>query len=145
MAFESPPRAFQASGPPGQAVAITVSTTAGFLSLAAGFSQAPKNRVTGDDPVQPTRNFVTIECDVDLAVIFGATQALVTTTNVPVIATVGTVNGSGVYTGAAGTAFLLYAKTPKRFLLQDTLDLFMGFVASGAGTMRLYQSSNDNA
>jgi hypothetical protein len=144
QAFNSAPRAFQASGPAGQAVALSVSAVAGFISLAAGFSQASKNRQTGDDPVQASRNFLTIECDVDLAVIFGQTQALVTTTNAPVIATVGTLT-AGVYAGAAGTAFVIYAKQPTRILLQDTLDLYMGFVAAGAGTMRLYQSSNDNA
>lgn len=145
-AFISAPRATLALGPPGQVVAITVSAVAAALDLRAGFSQAAPNRTTGDDPKQVTRNFVTVECDVDLAVIFGQTLALVTAGNVPAIATVGTVNASGVYTpAAAGTAFVIYAKQPTRLLLQDTLDLFMGFVASGAGTLRLYQSSSDNA
>lgn len=143
--FESAPRATVALGPPGQVVAITVSAVAAALSLITGISQAVFNRQTGDDPVQVVRNYVTIECDVDLAIVFGATLASVTVGNVPVIATVGTVNGSGVYTPAAGTAFVLYAKQPRRFLLQNGTDLFMGFVASGAGTLRLYQSSPDQA
>ena len=143
--FISAPRAFLASGPPGQVVAITVSTTAAVLDLTTGISQATFNRQTGDDPSQLRRNFVTIECDVDLAVIFAATLAAVTTTGVPAIATVGTVNASGVYSPVIKTSWVIYAKQPTRILLQDQVDLFMGFVASGAGTMRLYQSSADNA
>lgn len=144
-AFVSAPRAFQAAGPPGQVAALSVSTTAGAVSLLPGIAQAAVNRVTGDDPKQVTRNFVTIECDVDLGVIFGPTLASVTTTNVPVIATVGSLVAN-VYTGAAGTCFVLYAKQPLRILLQDSgMDIFMGFVASGAGIMRLYQSSSDQA
>jgi hypothetical protein len=143
--FQSAPRAQSANGPPGQVVAITVSATPAVINLQTGVSQAAFNRQTGDDPKQVIRNYVTIECDVDLAIVFGPTLASVTTTNVPVIATVGTVNASGVYSPAAGTAFVIYAKLPTRVLLQDQVDLFMGFVASGAGTMRLYQSSADNA
>lgn len=143
-AFVSAPRAFLANGPPGQVAALTVSTTAGAVSLLSGISQAAVNRTTGDDPKQAARNYVTIECDVDLGIILSSTLAGVTGGNVPVIAAVGSLV-SNVYTGAAGTCFLLYAKQPIRILLQDTTDLFMGFVASGAGTMRFYQSSSDNA
>lgn len=142
--FVSAPRAFQALGPPGQVLAVAVSAAASYVSLAQGVSQAAWSRTTGDDPKTVVRNYVTIECDVDLAVIFGSTAALVSGGNAPVIATVGSL-AAGVYTPAAGTAFVAYAKTPLRVLLQDQVDLFMGFVASGAGTMRLYQSSSDEA
>lgn len=145
QAFISAPRAQAANGPPGQVVAITVSTTAAALNLGAGVSQAAFNRQTGDDPTQLQRNYVTIECDVDLGVIFSSTLAGVTGANVPAIATVGTVDASGNYTPAVKTTFVIYAKQPTRILLQQGLDVFMGFVASGAGTMRLYQSSADNA
>lgn len=142
--FVQAPRANQTSGPPGQVYAITVSGTPDFLDLAKGNSQAVTDRTSGADKKQITRNYITIECDVDLAIIFGSTSALVTGGNAPVIATVGT-NTSGVYANAAGTAFVLYSKQPRSFLLQDGVDLFMGFVASAGGIMRMYQSSPDNA
>lgn len=144
QAFISAPRAFKALGPPGQVVAITVSITAAVLSLVTGVSQAPFDRTLGNDPKQLSRNFVTIECDVDIGVIFSTLIADVTGTNVPAIATVGTVDAVGTYT-AAKTCFVIYAKQPTRILLQEGADLFMGFVGSAAGTMRLYQSSADNA
>lgn len=145
--FVSCPRAFAASSYQGQVMAVAVSAVPGIFSVATGIAQAPLNRQTADDPKSLTRNYVTIECDVDLAVIFGPTSASVSAgaANAPVIATVGTLSGGGVYTGVQGTAFVIYAKQPTRFLLQDQVDLFLGFVASGAGTMRLYQSSSDLA
>ncbi len=143
-AFVSCPRANEATGAQGQVLAVTVSTVADYFALSAGISQAVANRQTGADPRSLIRNYLTGECDVDLGVIFGRTAALFTSTNVPAIATVGTLS-SGVYTPAAKTCFVLYAKQPTRFLLQDGVDLFLGFVASGAGTMRVYQSSSDAA
>lgn len=143
--FVSCPRAHQASGPEGQVVAVTVSTTADYINLQTGISQATFDRATGADPKSITRNYLTIECDVDLGIIFGSTVAMVNDAgNVPAIATVGTLS-NGTYTAAAKTCHVLYAKQPARFLLQSGVDLYMGFVASGAGTMRLYQSSSDNA
>lgn len=143
--FISAPRAFAAAGPPGQVAAITVSTTAALISLGSGISQAPFNRQNGDDPTQVVRNYVTIECDVDLAVIFAPTAAAVQTTGVPAIATVGTVDANGVYSPVIKTSWVIYSKQPTRILLQQGVDMFMGFVATGAGTMRLYQSSSDDA
>lgn len=144
-AFVSAPRAFLAAGPPGQVAALAVSAVAGAVSLLPGITQAVQNRTTGDDPAQVVRNYVTIECDVDLGIIFSSTLAGVTGGNAPAIAAVGSLV-SNAYVGAAGTCFVLYAKQPLRILLQDSgMDIFMGFVASGAGTMRLYQSSSDKA
>jgi len=143
-AFLSAPRASSASGPQGQVLAVSVSATASYFSLATGVSQAVFNYTTHDNPKSLTKNFVTIESDVDLGVIFGSTAALVTGGNVPYIATVGTLL-NGVYTPAPMTAWVIYAKTPQRFLLQEGADLFLGFVGASNGTMRLYQSSNDDA
>jgi hypothetical protein len=143
-AFISAPRALQATGPQGQVLAVSVSAVASYFALSAGLSQAPFDSTTRSDLKSLTRNYLTIECDVDLGIILGSTAALVTAGNAPVIATVGTL-AAGVYTAAAGTCFVIYAKQPTRILLQDGLDLFFGFVASGAGTMRVYQSSSDSA
>lgn len=146
FAFVSPPRAFAALGAPGQAVAFAVSAVATYVDLSAGFSQAAKDlQQSGQDPKSPTRNYLTVSADgVDLGVIFGPTAASVTGGNVPVIATVGTL-AAGVYTGAAGTCFKIPNGTSVRFLPQPGVDLFLGIVASGNGTCRLYQSSPDDA
>lgn len=141
---QTPPRAYQASGPQGQAVAVSVSGSADYINLSKGFDQAPYDRSRQDKPTSPTENYVAIECDVDLGIIVGATAALVSSGNAPSLAAVGSVTG-GVYSGAAGVCFVLYAKTAIKFLMQPGVDLFLGYVAAGAGTMRLYQCSPDNA
>ncbi len=143
-AFVLAPRAFQALGPPGQVLAVTVSTVADYFALSAGISQAAYDAQVAADPKSLTRNFITIECDVDLGIIFGATAALVTGANVPAIATVGSLT-AGVYTPVTKTCWVLYSKQSSSFLMQSGVDLFIGFVASGAGTMRIYQSSSDTA
>lgn len=142
--YVSPPRAFQASGPEGQVLAVTVGGAASYFQISSGVSQAVFDRTQGNDPTSMGRNYLTIECDVDLAIIFGKTAALVTGGNVPVIATVGTLS-AGLYTGAAGTSFVIYAKIPMRFLMESGQDLFMGFIGASAGTMRIYQMSSDKA
>ena len=144
VGFVSAPRAFEALGPMGQVVAITVSSTADYINLQTGISQATYDAQVGADPKSITRNYVTIECDVDLGIIFGATAVLVTSGNVPAIGTVGTVS-AGAYSPAAKTCMVVYAKTPMRFLLQAGVDNFLGFVGASSGTMRLYQSSSDQA
>lgn len=141
----TPPRAFASAGAPGQAAAFAVSGTATYIDLSKGISQAALNLAqSGQDPKSPTRNCVTVVADVDLGVIFGSTAASVSGANAPALATVGTLS-SGAYTGAAGTAFYIPAKTPMRFLLQPGVDLVMGVVGSASGTCRLYQSSPDDA
>lgn len=142
--FVTCPRANQASGPQGQVAVISVSAVADYLDLTKGISQAPFDRSRGDDPTSMTRNYLAVECDVSLGIIFGKTAALVTGGNVPAIATTGSVS-SGVYSGAAKTCFLIPANTPMRFMPQPGVDNFLGFVASGAGTMRVYQMSDDRA
>lgn len=141
----SAPRAFAAAGNPGQAAAFAVSATATYVDLTKGISQAALDlQRSGQDPKSTGRNYLTIVSDVDIGVVFGPTTASVTGGNAPVLATVGTLS-SGVYTGAAGTCFLVPAKTPQRFLPAPGVDNFLGVVGSGAGTCRIYQSSPDDA
>jgi hypothetical protein len=143
--FVSAPRAYAAAGAPGQVAAFAVSGTATYVDMTQGISQAARDMAkSGQDPKSPTRNYLAIVSNVDLGVMFGPTAASVTAGNVPALATVGAL-ASGVYTGAAGTCFLIPANTPHRFLLQEGVDLFLGIVASGAGTCRIYQSSPDDA
>lgn len=147
--FTSTPRAYAAAGAPGQVASFAVSATAIYLDLTQGISQAAKNlQISGQDPKSPTRNYLSIVADVDVGVAFGPTAASVSGANAPVLATVGTVSGSGVYTGAAGTCWVIKANagaSPTRFLLQQGVDLFVGIVATGAGKCRVYQSSPDDA
>lgn len=143
--FVSAPRSFESAGRPGQVAAFSVSTTATYVDLTKGLSQAATDlTVSGQNPKTPTRNFLTIVSDVDLGVILGKAAADVTVGNVPALATVGTL-ASGVYTGVAQTCWYIPAKTPTRFLLQEGVDNFLGVVASGVGTCRIYQSSPDDA
>lgn len=143
--FQNPPRAFAANGSFGQAAVLAVSAVAIAVDLTKGISQAAYNKtVDGTDPTQVVRNYMTLQPDVDCGIIFGATIAAVSGTNAPVLATNGTLTGN-TYTGAAGTCYVLKANTTYRFLLQQGLDNAMGIVATGAGKIRFYQSSPDNA
>jgi hypothetical protein len=150
--FETAPRAQGSPGPAGQVVAVATSTTAGFFNLQA-LTFGETYSMTASDlqfaagapaggPVGVVGSFITIRAETsDVGVIFGATQASVTTTNVPALATVGTVSGAGAYTQAAGVCYRIPAGTEKRFKLAVGTDNFMGFVGSGVGVMRLYMSS----
>lgn len=144
--FTSPPRPFVAAGGPGQVSCFAISATAAVLDLTQGFSMgAPNLTVSGQSPKTPTRNYLTLIADADVGVIFGPTLASVTGANVPAIATVGTVNASGVYSGVVKTAWVVKANSPARFLMQPGVDMFLGIVATGAATARVYQSSPDDA
>ena len=97
-------------------------------------------------------SYVTITADgCDIGLIFGTASADVSGANAPVLATVGTVP-AGVYTPAAGECFIIKTGQTARFLLRPLpvggsgttapiTDQFLGFVGSGAGFMRIYQSS----
>lgn len=138
----TPPRK---NGVAGNAAAITVSAVQSAIDLRSlsGAATNPQNPTQSDGQKNgAVGGFLTVEADgADLFVLFGDTLAAVTGGNKPVAATVGAVNGSGVYTDAAGVAFKIANGTFQRFWLQDQRDYFMGFVGSAAGTMRLYQSS----
>lgn len=147
--FYSPPRV---NGATGNVAAITVSAAAGSLdvrSLSCGPSatQGQYNAAQTQQGFQGAMDqYITIFADgADLYVVFGPSQASVTGGNAPVVATVGSVSGAGVYTDAAGTAWKIPNGQSLRVLPQLNQDAFMGFVASGAGTMRIFQSSPPNA
>lgn len=145
--FQSAPRAYQASGPEGQAAALAVSGTAIAVDLTQGFSQAPYDGTKGPKatgPTSPTQNFLTLSADVNIGIIFGPTLASISGLNAPALATTGTLT-SNVYTGAAGTCFVIPANQGMRFLLQKGLDNFVGIVGASAGVVRLYQSSPSDA
>ena len=143
------PRANTANGPQGQVAVLAVSAVAIAVDLSQGVSQPSKNLLfSGQDPKTPTRNALSITSDVDIGIIFGPTLASVSGGNAPVIANNGTLTGN-TYTGAAGTCWLVKAANGNtdavRFILQPGQDVFMGVVGSGAGKVRFYQSSPDDA
>jgi len=143
--FQNPPRAFAAAGIWGQCAVLAVSAVAIAVDMSKGVSQAVYNKqVDGADPSQAIRNYFTFQPDVDCGVIFGATLASISGANAPALANTGTLTGN-TYTGAAGTCYVLKANNTYRFLLQPGLDNFVGIVATGAGKIRYYQSSPDNA
>ena len=90
----------------------------------------------------------TVEADTtDCMVVFGLTLASVTGANAPAFATVGTVNASGIYTNTAGGNGLRVTAGSGgalRFNLRPNVDRFMAFVATGAGVIRFYQSSDSS-
>ena len=147
--FRTAPRANVANGPQGQVAVLAVSAVAIAVDLSQGISQPAKNlSFSGQDPKTPTRNAISISSDVDIGVIFGPSLAAVSGGNAPVIANNGTLTGN-TYTGAAGTCWVVKAANGNtdsvRFVLQPGLDVFMGVVATGAGKVRFYQSSPDDA
>jgi hypothetical protein len=137
----TPPRA---NGVTGNVAALTVAAlTPAFLDLST-LSKGPVPSVVSSTTVSQEGSvgaFLTVQADgADLYLVFGPTQASVTTTAAPVLLTVGT-NTSGVYGEVLGTALKVPTGTSLRVLIQNSQDRFMGFVGGGAGTMRLYQSS----
>lgn len=147
----SPPRAFAAAGVPGQLVVVAVSVAPGAIDLtkllfglAYNATSAQAGQANG-----AVGNELTIESDTgaDLGIIFGPTLGSVTGANAPVLATVGTLNASGIYTPVTGVCYRVFAGPTgvARFLTAPTQDLFMGFVGSAAGVMRTYQSSVSGA
>ena len=84
--------------------------------------------------------YVSFEADtVDAGIVFGPTQASVTSGNAPVLATTGV--------NAAGACARIFAgQPPQRYQLQAGLDLWFGYVgsAAGPGTLRVWVSSIDS-
>jgi hypothetical protein len=145
--FLSPPRAAGI----GQVLAVSVSSTASYVNLgalfqpAAGGQSGAQTQGSSGVVVGVLDNYISIYADgAELGVVFGLTAAAVSGANAPALATAGSLL-AGVYTPPATPAcWGIATGTWQRFLAQLTQDLFMGFVASGAGTMRLYQSSPPN-
>ena len=145
----TPPRAFNAAGNPGQLAVIATSLTPGILDLskllfglaynATSAQAAQVNGVVGNE--------VTIWTDAgsDLGIIVGPTAASVSGANAPVFATVGTVNASGIYTAVTGVCCRVPASSSVRYITAPGQDIFLGFVGSAAGIMRVFQSSVSGA
>jgi hypothetical protein len=153
--FVSAPRAYGptgGTGAPGQVVAATVSPSPQYinLQLLTNANRVYDASVDGlSNQVRNgglTNNYITLFADgCDLGIIVGPSVASVASGAAPVLATVGSIGASGVYNAATGACYRIPSGTKERILLQPGLDLFLGVVASATGTLRLYQSSPDNA
>jgi hypothetical protein len=148
-----PPRAFvSGGGGQGQVAVLAVSATPIAIDLTRGFNPVypPTTGLgsvaQGAKPLITTRNYLTISADTgaDVGVIFGPSVAAVSGGNAPVLATTGSLV-SNVYTGVAGTCWRIPAGTSQRFLCAQGVDNAVGIVGSGAGVVRIYQSSPDDA
>jgi hypothetical protein len=151
FSYLSPPRAFGAAGPPGQVMVIPVTTAAAYLSLSGStfgvqYAAGLPQNVTGvNAPAGAPQGlmgvYITIFADgADLGIIVGSTAALVSAGNAPVLANAGSVT-AGVYTGTAGTCHRIISGTERRYLTQIGQDIFLGYVGSTTGNMRIFQSS----
>lgn len=124
--FVLPPRA-------GKIGVVATSTSAGSVNLATLDNQAV-DISTADTTQTGTQDcYVTFVADgQDAYVNFGPAQANVTGANAPVIATTGV--------NAASGAFKLPANVPSHFRITAS-DIWMGYIAGAAGTLRFYRSS----
>lgn len=171
--FVSPPRAYGptgGTGPAGQVVAALVSAVPQYLNLqlvtqANRVYDASVDGLAGQNRNGPgvVNNYVTLYADgCDLGIVLGptafsvggATGAAFSPTGVatggvtgalPDLSAKGTVTPSGIYNAATGACWRIPSGTKERFLMQPGQDLFLGVVGSATGTLRLYQSSPDNA
>jgi hypothetical protein len=141
---------------PGLIAVIATSTVAAALDLTQLFAP-PYNSSQGSQqsPGLPG-NMISIFADTtDVGLLFGPTLASVTGANVPALAAAGTVNASGIYTLSGKECWRIATGTLQRFLLGATQkkaadgtvfggDNFLGFVSTGAGLIRVFQSSPSN-
>lgn len=139
----TPPRAHGAALP-GECVVLATGTVASYLELDTLFAAA--SPLVGNLNFPGAVNqFVEFFADTaDLGIVFGPTAASVSSSNAPVLTQDGTVT-TGAYTGHAGTCYRIVAGTSKKWLLQLGVDLFVGFVGSTTGQLRLYVASMPNA
>ena len=154
--FVSAPRAYGptgGTGPAGQVVAATVSSVAQYINLKLVTNEnrvydASVDGLSGQNRNGPgvVNNYVTLFADgADLGIILGPTVESVSAGAAPVLATKGSIGASGAYQSATGVCYRIPSGSKERLLLQPGIDLFLGVVASATGTLRLYQSSPDNA
>lgn len=124
--FPLPPRA-------GKIGVVATSTTAGSVNLATLDNQAVDISTADTTQAGVQDCLVTFIADAqDAYVIFGPSQASVTGGNAPVIATTGV--------NVAGAAMKIPQNMPTRLRITAS-DIWMGYIAGAAGTLRFYRSS----
>jgi hypothetical protein len=138
-----------ANAGPGLVAAFANTGTAGYLNLGLLFAVPPNQsnawaQQGADQGPGVVGSYITILADtVDAGVIFGPTAASVSGANAPALASVGTVS-AGVYTISGTECWRIPVNTSIRVALQQSVDLFMGYVGGTSGILRVYQSSCAN-
>lgn len=130
---------------PGEVAVITLAAASGFVDLSTighpAFDQ--RDEAKSQVPGGAVGRHVTISADIDIGFFLGPDKAGVTT-HVPSLTAVGAIDAAGKYTNADGTCKLLKANTEARFFVQPGSDNFLGWIAAGAGKLRIHQSSPTN-
>lgn len=135
----------------GTVLVVQTSSSPLYISLQSLFVVAANAAVAGGgQPNGVVNQRIEIYADTSaLGIIFGPTVAAVYTAP-PVIADYGTLSG-GIYTPNASNAecVVIPAASYRQFNLQANIvagvgDLYLGFVASGNGLLRLYQCNSSN-
>jgi hypothetical protein len=135
-----------ANAGPGVVAAFANIATASYLNLSTLFAVPPNfSNAWAQQGAQECAGivgqYVTILADVvDGGIIFGPTVASVSGGNAPSLAALGTVT-AGAYTISGTECFRIPVNTTVRFVLQPSVDLFMGYVGGTGGILRIYQSS----
>ena len=113
---------------------ITVSAVAGSVDLTTiGPQTEPDGNTKRRDPGM-SGHYMSIYADgVDVYVLFGKDSASVTGSNAPVIATTGS--------NAAGCCIKIPNGQERQLRPSVGIHRFMGYIASGNGTMRVWRSS----
>ena len=121
------------------AVVAVVSGVAQSINLSLIGNQVQVANIQSQQELGVQDHYVSIQAQgANLYVIFGLTQASVTSGNAPVATTTGT---GTVQTPAPGIAFWIPQGATANFLPRPTVDGWMGFVSDGAGFMRIFQTS----
>ena len=146
--YYTPPRAYSPTGV-GQEVVVPVSAgSAGYINLQVLVQSSSQVYNATQAQLQQQNgvvgHYITIYADgVDIGIVVGLSAAAVSGGAAPNLSTHGTVSPTGAYQGATGVCHRIPAGQERRYLLQDTQDLYMGYIgASGpTGSMRIFQSS----
>ena len=143
------PRASQLAIP-GSVVTIAVTTGASLINLSTTYPQAGNVlNSLGQALAGLSGQRLVLQADgADLGIILGVAAADVTSTNAPSLTAHGSVDGSGMYTPAAGSCFRVFAGTTIEFVpdlnLSKPSDIFLGFIGSASGYLRMFQVSHPN-
>ena len=133
---------------PGSLAVIAVTTGASYINLSLLYAGSGNPTTPSGSQIQGALNqFISVYADTaNVGIVLGVTAAQVSGSSAPSLTGAGSVS-SGVYTPVANNTecWVIPAGTFVRFSPMLTQDLFMGFVGSTNGYIRIYQSSASNA
>lgn len=86
-----------------------------------------------------TDNYITIFADgADIGIVCAVNQLLA---NAVSLTAKGSLSSTGGYQGATGVCHRIPSGDERRYYVQQGVDVWLGFIGSATGTMRLYQSN----